>query len=221
MSEKIVVWAKGNDRTMLAGYTFDAVIEQAFTASVDMPSYPIENGVQIADHRIIQPMEYVIHGVISNTPLKVSLLDFAGGLVSNLTSNPAVAAVAGLSAGYLSGSEGGRALAAMEELMQLMEAQQPFNVDTSDMYLRNMQIVEIHREMTPENEQGAEIELRLREMITLNRLNTDGMPSHNIVRPDTATEKSGSGITAKISGGLKTLKDAATNAKDTVTGWFA
>ena len=220
MSDKIIVWAKNKNRVLLAGYTFDAVIEQVFTASVEMPTYPIENGVQIADHRIIQPMEYVIHGVVSNTPIKVSLSDFYGGLVSNLTSNTAVAAVAGLSAGYLSGSEGGRALAAVEQLMQLMEEQQPFTVDTGDMYLRNMQIVEIHREMTPENEQSAEIELRLREMITLDRLNTDGMPSHN-VKPDTATEKSGSGIMAKVSGGLKTLKEATTNAENTIKGWFA
>ena len=217
----MVMWTKGHENTAIAGYVFDAVIEQAFTASVEMPTYPIENGVQIADHRIIQPMEYVLHGVVSNTPIKVSLTDFAGGLVSNLTNNPAVAAVAGLSAGYLSGSEDGRALAAMEKFMELMESKQPFDVDTGDMYLRNMQIVEIHREMTPENERVAEIELRLREMITLNRLNTDGMPSHNIVRPDTATEKSGSGITAKISGGLKTLHEAEENAKNTVKGWFA
>ena len=155
MSEKIIVWQSGIGRTMIAGYVFDAVIEQAVTMSVDTPTYPIENGVQINDHRIVQPIEYVIHGVVSNTPIRVNLTDFVGGAVSNLSNNPAVAAVAGLSAGFLAGSNETRAGAAMDELVQLMESQEPFDVDTGDMLLRNMHIIEIHREMTPENENSA------------------------------------------------------------------
>ena len=57
-------------------------------------------------------------------------------------------------------------------------------------------------------------------MITLDRLNADGMPTHKVVKPDTKTEHSGSGITATISKGLKNLKDITQDMSDTVRGWF-
>lgn len=221
MSDAITVWKEGGNSPLLANYTFDVITEQAVTLSVDVPTYPIETGVQIADHRVIQPMEYMLHGVFSNKELKVSATDFAGGLVSNLVDNPVVAAVAGMSAGYLAGSDSTRATAAMEELIKLMESHQPFDVDTGDMILHNLSIVEIRREINPENENGLEVELRLREMITLDRITTDGQPSHSIVRKDTETEKSGSGIVSKIQGGLKSLQDAGSEAVSTVKGWFA
>lgn len=221
MSDPIQVWGAGTNSPLLANYTFDAITEQAVTLSVDVPSYPIETGVQIADHRVIQPMEYMLHGIISNKKLEVSVTDFAGGLVSNLVDNPAIAAVAGMSAGYLAGSDSTRATAAFEELIQLMESHIPFDVDTGDMILKNLCIVEIRREINAENENALEVELRLREMITLDRITTDGQPSHSIVRKDTDTEKSGSGIVSKIQGGLKSLQDAGSEAVSTVKGWFS
>lgn len=219
----IQVWDQCKKGTpLLANYTFDTITEQALTLSVEVPTYPIENGVQIADHRVIQPMEYMLHGIVSNSgTLEASVTDFAGGVVSNLTNNPVVAAVAGMSAGYLAGSDSTRATAAMEELIKIMESHTPFDVDTGDMILRNLCIVEIRREITLENENAAEVELRLREMITLDRITTDGMPSHSIVRDDTDTEKSGSGIVSKMQGGLKSLKDAGSSAVSTVKGWFS
>src|SRR5690625_7563335 len=71
----------------IAGYQFDAVLEDTFEASVELTRYPVESGVKVADHRIINPMKYFITGAISNNPLRVIDVQglIAGGL-SNLMS---------------------------------------------------------------------------------------------------------------------------------------
>lgn len=83
----------------IAGYSFDAVLEDTFEATVTITSIPIESGVRISDHRILNPFKWTMTGAISNNPVKVQLTDFLGGALSNLTDNPIVSTVAGLSAG--------------------------------------------------------------------------------------------------------------------------
>lgn len=215
MSEKVTLWKVTESE--VAGYSFDAVVEQVTEFTVDTPTYPVENGVSIADHRILQPIEYMIRGIVSNTPLRVSLFDFAGGLVSNLTDNPFVAAVAGMSAGFLAGSNSTRAAAAMENFVQIMEGAEPFDVDTGDMILKNMHIVRIVRDTNTQNENSAEITLFIRELVTLDRIQTDGQPTHKQLRSGSVEE---SGICASVSKGAKALKEVGQNTMDTITGWL-
>jgi len=62
----------------IAGYSFDAVLEDTFEATVNVTTYPVESGVRVADHRILNPFKWTMSGAISNNELKTQLTDFLG-----------------------------------------------------------------------------------------------------------------------------------------------
>ncbi|MHC3822504.1 phage baseplate protein [Pseudomonas sp. G3-19] len=154
----------------IAGYSFDAVLEDTFEATVTITSVPIESGVRISDHRILNPFKWTMTGAISNNPVKVQLTDFLGGAISNLTSNPIVSTVAGLSAGFLSGSDETRASTTLEFLIWLMQSADPFDIDAGDILLKNMAITRLSRTKEPRNEGGLEFVAELQEVISLDRI---------------------------------------------------
>lgn len=230
MAGRSIINIMARSGAMVANYQFDASLEEELTMSVEIPTYPVESGAEIADHRIVNPCKYRIKGVVSNTPLTVSVFDFAGGLVSNLSSNPAVAAVAGMSAGYLSGYMNGtdshetRASAALAQLVQLLEGEKPFDVAAGDITLKNMLVTRISRTRTPETENGLVFDLELSEFVTVERLNSDGQPSHEQLAPD--SQKKGlaglksrgevmlEAVTDKVKAAVKEVKDVAKAAAD-------
>lgn len=165
-----------------AGYQFDATLEDTFEASIELTRYPIESGVQVNDHRIINPKKWFITGAIGSKQLKPlisadsSVSDILAGVgfgaASNLfRDNPLVATAAGLGAGFLAGSEETQASAALEWLLELMRKGMPFDVDAVDIQLKNMVITKISRTKDPENEKGLIVVLELQELITLSRIN--------------------------------------------------
>lgn len=164
---------------------FDAVLEDSFEASVELTRYPVESGVKVADHRIIQPIKYYLVGAISNNPLKTfDLVGLAAGGLSNLAGgNPYLAAAAGgasVFAGFLAGSKETRASAALEQLIELMVAGQPFDVvDAVDIQLKNMVITRISRDRDPETEGGLIFVAELQELIQLDRLADKTQPSQD------------------------------------------
>lgn len=203
---------------VIANYQFDAVLEDTLEFSVDIPTYPIESGASISDHRIVNPCRYRLTGIVSNSPVMnpnslEHLTTIAGsigvGALSNLTNNPMVAAVAGLSIGFLAGSDGTRASAALERLVEILEGNAPFDIDAGDILLKNMCITQIRRTKNPENENGLVFELDLAEFITLDRLSTDGQPSHAQLKPN---DKAQSGCVKAVQEGWKNLKEASTDA---------
>lgn len=163
----------------IAGYQFDAVLEDSFEASVELTSYPVESGVRINDHRIINPMTYYLTGAVGNNPLKVLSVDFAGGIVSNVVNNPVVSAIAGLSAGFLAGSDSTRSSATLQKLLEIMFYGDPFTVDAVDIQLQNMVITKVSRTRNPENENGLIFVAELHELVTLNRLASKTQPSQS------------------------------------------
>lgn len=154
----------------IAGYSFDAVLEDTLEVSVSITSFPIESGVRISDHRIFNPFKWTMTGAISNNPVKVQLTDFLGGALSNLTDNPIVSTVAGLSAGWLAGSDETRASSTLDFLLWLMSESDPFDIDTGDIILKNMAITRLSRTKEPRNEGGLEFIVELQEIIQLDRL---------------------------------------------------
>lgn len=202
----------------IAGYEFDAILEDEFALSVEIPSYPIESGASISDHRIINPARYTLRGVISNKPLKVSVFDFAGGLVSNLTDNPIVAAGAGMSAGALAGflgndgGEGTRVSAAVQTLIDILEGKEPFDVDTGDIQLKNMVVTSFSRKRDPENENAMIFELELQEFVTLDRLTQEGQPSHKQMKNGSVEQSANSKQASMGKVQTKTPSASQTNA---------
>lgn len=200
----------------LAGYSFDAVLEDSLEASVEWTSYPVETGVNVNDHRIIQPVKWTLTGAVSNNPLQVQITDFLTGGLSNLTNNPYVATVAGLAAGFLSGSDETRSSTTLEFLINLMVAGEPFDIDAGDIQLQNMVIGRIGRTKNPENEQGLIFVADLQELITLDRIPQSGQPSQTMLRDGDPAKSSVSSLIRKGRVLTKEASDAVNNAANNV-----
>lgn len=195
----------------IAGYSFDAVLEDSFEATVEWTTYPVETGVNVNDHRIIQPVTWTLTGAVSNNPLKVQLTDFLAGGLSNLTNNPYVAAVAGLAAGFLAGSNETRASTTLEFMINLMVAGEPFDIDAGDIQLQNMVITRIGRTKDISNETGLVFVCDMQELITLDRLVTLGQPAQTQLNDN---DPSKSSLASVIKKGQQTLKDASAAVND-------
>lgn len=179
-----------NQAPTLAGYSFDAVLEDTLELGVEITTYPVESGVRVADHRILLPFKWTMTGAISNNPLKTQLTDFLGGAISNLTDNAYVAAAVGLSAGFLAGSDKTRASTTLAFLIDLMRQGEPFDIDAGDITLKNMVIVKLSRTKEARNEGGLEFVAELQELITLDRIATLGQPVQSELRDGDPTKSS-------------------------------
>jgi len=210
----------------IAAIQFDAVLTDSLEASVELTRYPVESGVMVADHRIINPMRYYITGAVSNNPLKVfdwqGLTTMAAGGLSNLAGdNPYVATAAGyvsVFAGFLAGSEKTRASAALEQLLNLMVAGMPFDVDCVDAQLHGMVITRLSRDREPENENGLIFVAELHELVQLDRLASKTQPSQNQLADGDPAK---SGAAATTNSGQQVGQDpspATTYAVNTVDG---
>lgn len=197
----------------IAGYAFDAVLEDTFEANVTVTSYPVESGVRVSDHRILQPFKWTLSGAVSNNPLQIQATDFAGGLISNLTRNPLIAAVAGLSAGWLAGSDETRSSTTLQFLITLMQSGDPFDIDAGDIMLKNMVITRLSRTKEPRNENGLEFVAELQELITLDRIQRNEQPSQEQLRPGDPSE---SAISRAVNRGQAVAKQANESVRESV-----
>lgn len=161
----------------IAGYQIDATLEDTIEASVEFTRYPVESGARVNDHRIINPVRYFMTGAVSNNPISPMVTDFSGAVSEFDDNNPYLAFLSGLSIGFLSGSDSTRASSALQFLLDLMVAGQPFDVDTVDTNLSNMVITRISRTRDPINENGLIFVAEMQELITLDRLPDKVNPS--------------------------------------------
>lgn len=205
----------------IAGYSFDAVLEDNLTISVELTTYPVESGARVNDHRIVNPVRWVMTGAVSNNPLQTTLTDFLAGGLSNLTTSSVLATVAGLSAGWLAGDDETRASATLQFLIELMMTGEPFDVDAGDIQLHNMVITRLSRGKDPETEDALIFVAELQELITLERLPQLGEPQQYQLRPGDVAE---SAISATIKKGQAAIKDASAAvtkaANDVLKGVF-
>jgi len=180
----------------IAGYQFDAVLEDSFEASVELTRYPVESGVNVADHRIINPMRYFMIGAVSNNPLRIISPTgmLVGGLSNIIGNNPFVAAVAGLSAGFLAGSETTRASSTLETLMHILVAGQPFDVDAVDIQLKDMVLTRLSRDRDPEVENGLIFVAEMQELVSLNRLPDFAQPKQHQLPDDDPSKAGAAGV---------------------------
>ena len=199
----------------IAGDSFDAVLEDTFEATVTITSIPIESGVRISDHRILNPFKWTMTGAISNNPVKVQLTDFLGGALSNLTDNPVVSTVAGLSAGWLAGSDETRASTTLDFLIWLMKSYDPFDIDAGDILLKNMAITRLSRTKEPRNEGGLEFIVEMQEIIDLDRIQRGYQCTPDQLRDG---DPSKSALTRAINRGQAIAKEASDSVSKSVNG---
>lgn len=197
----------------IAGYSFDAVLEDSLDVSVTVTSFPIESGVRISDHRILNPFKWTMTGAISNNPVKTQLTDFVGGALSNLSDNPFVSAVAGLSAGWLAGSDETRGSSTLSFLIWLMQSSDPFDIDAGDITLKNMAITRISRTKEPRNENGLEFVVELQEIIELDRIARGTQCSVSQLRDG---DPSQSALARAVSKGQAIAKEASDSVSQAV-----
>lgn len=180
---------------------FDAVLEDVLEAEVTYTQYPIELGAHASDHAIIEPVKWRLIGGLSNNPLKIGVMDFAGGLVSNLTDSGTAAAALGYAggiAGYLGGSEQTRSQEALGFLLSLMRERKPFDVSAGDIDLTNMVITKLSRTKTAETEGGLIFIAELQEIPTVELTIKNNQPTQEKLRDDDPAK---SQAAAKISNG--------------------
>ena len=173
---------------------FDAVLEDTFEASVDLTGFEIELGARASDHRIIKPFKWTIIGAVSNTPLQASVSDFIGGVLSNVTDSAIASTVAGLSAGFLAGSNETRSSAALDALLTLMTTGEPFDVDAGDIQLTNMVIGNIRRTKDATNEGGLIFEAELQEYPTLQTTIANNQPISSQLNQDDPSASQASAV---------------------------
>lgn len=198
----------------LAGFEFDAVLEDTFESEVQTAGYPIESGARAADHRIILPLRWRLVGAVSNNPLRTSVTDFTG-VLSNFGGGIA-AQVAGLSAGFLAGSNDTRASDALALLFAIQVSGEPFDIDAGDFQLSNMVIETISRTKDPSNENGLIFVAQLKEMPTLDTLlSANRQPQQGDLREGDPAQ---SQAAADVNLGEQGLSSTSTSTSSSVSG---
>ena len=192
-----------NKSPTIAGYEFDAVLEDTFEASVTTTGYTLETGSRVSDHRIINPFKWRLTGAVSNNPLKLSVLDATGGALSNVLTGGVASTVAGLSAGFLAGSNDTRASETLLFLLSLLVIGEPFDIDAGDIRLSNMIVKDISRVKNSSNEGGLIFDAQLEEFPTLDTILTQGDPTQNELHDgDPAKSQASSEVNKGEQGGI-------------------
>lgn len=210
----------------LAGVELDAWLEDELEINVTMSRYPLENGAEVADHRVLNPIRWTIVGGISNNSLKPSVTDFTG-LLTNIAPNSAIlSTIGGLASGFLSSSPETRASNALQALITIAATGTPFDVDAGDIQLHNMVIVNLRRRKTPENEQALMFEAQLQELPLLNTVLTNTQaPSRDKLSKDdqqasflTRLKNKGEQIVKSLEGNISNAQKDILNAANNVKG---
>ena len=199
----------------LAGVAFDATIESTFTASMETTGYPMESGVNVADHSLILPLEYRMTIVASNNPLQPGITDFIGGAVSNLVPDY-LAGIAGLASGLLSSSAETHASVVLQSLVTAMVARRPVQIDGGDIVLNEMVITDITRTRTAENENGLECDITLRELPRIALIESYNFGSVNVPSSDPASTRVG----RIVNGGFAKIADAGEKVRNSAKNVF-
>lgn len=195
----------------IAGLTFDAVLEDTYQGTVDYTGYTIENGAHVTDFGIVRPSTWRVTGIVSNNPISASVTDFAVGALSNLIEDAPASFVAGLSAGFLAGSNQTRASAALTTLITIMIAKTPFDVDAGDIQLSNMVMTQIRRDKNRANENGLVFQADLQELPTLDTIASLGQPKQGQLRNDDPAKNQAAAFIRKGEQQLKEAGDAVNN----------
>jgi len=186
--------------------SFDAVLEDTLEASVEYTSFPLEIGSNGSDHGIIQPITWSITGVASNNPLGLEASQ-ATGFLTNFFDAPGLSAIAGLAAGFLSGSNETNAGATLQLLLGLMLTREPFDIDAVDIQLSNMVINNIVRTKTTENENGLEFTAELMELPLIGTALTSNLPGQSDLRLGDPSKTQSTAFVKK--GEISTLESSA------------
>lgn len=185
--------------TQYGPWTFDAVLEHGYKASVGLPSYPTESGVRINDHRIVQPIELKVTGVVSSVSFGA-----IGSLFNNISSIAYV-----------------KPATALQFLINMINNSKPFSVITRNSFYSNLVIESFNFTSSPEDENALIFELHLKEFIQLKKLTSKDKPkAEDLKDGDKAKpsiiDKVKSGVVSTVENVTKSVTDAANKVLDVI-----
>lgn len=159
---------------------FDAKLEGSTSKSVQLTQFPVEVGASVNDHAVLLPDRYLLVGAVTNTPLGIDLNDIGMmgvGAVSSAVGGIAGAAISGVSAYLLSGSDGTRASTAWAALTAILHSRSRFALITGLETLENMMLIRLDQRTRPEDEDGLVFVAELQQVRVIKPQVTRGVTS--------------------------------------------
>lgn len=126
----------------IGGLTFDAVVSEQHTATLEVTDIPVESGVSITDHAYVKPYQLVIEAGVSSTPLR--------------------------NTGDPYGTGDARVANAHDALLKLQASREPFDVQTGLKLYSNMILQEISTMQDKDTSSVLAFRATLREIIFVN-----------------------------------------------------
>lgn len=179
----------------IGGIVLDAVISETTTSTVRVTRNPVELGADINDHSIIEPKEYSLEAVVTDSPLfGVGALAQIGNLLT--------------SSGFFgSSSEDSRtrSQAAFDSLIALQETREPINIQTGLKQYSNMLISNITVTQDKDKSRAIFFTAKLTEIILTSTEEID-FPKNSLLADKTQQQGS-----SPINEGQKPLTDVTGN----------
>ncbi len=138
----------------IKGITIDGIIREKFRKRIRPTTNPIELGVQISDHAVIEPVSYSIEGVITDTPLGREALTTAFSTVQNVLGDSTGEGITRSTAAYL-------------ELEKLANKVELITLQTSLKLLENMLITSLDVDKTKTTARAVFFTMELQELIVV------------------------------------------------------
>lgn len=139
-------------RKSLAGIQLDAVVSEQHTNTVTVTDNPVESGVDVTDHSVVQPKVINIVGVVSDSPLGAEAFSQIVDNVTNLF-------------GSATDSNVTRSAAAYRDLVDIQNRRQFIDVQTNLVLYRNMIITNISVTQDKDNSRIVRLNIECREVI--------------------------------------------------------
>lgn len=170
---------------------FDAKLEGSTDKAVYLTQYPVEFGANANDHAILLPDHYLLVGAISNSPLGLGLNDIGmmgAGAIATAVGGVAGAAISGVSAYLLAGSQETRARTAWGTLCTIRDSRSRIELDTGLEIMKDMVMIRLTQRTRPEDEDGLIFIAELQQLRTGSSTVGQGVQSADQLLPDVAAQ---------------------------------
>lgn len=150
----------GKKNASIGGITVDAAVREVHDTECDITDYPVEADTDKTDHVQMRPESLMIEGVITDTPVTLSVINAATGLVETAMS-------------YLGKSS--RSKDAYDKLCELQKKREPFQVVTGLKVYNNMILKNLHVPRTAQTGNAIHFTARLRQILVAKADELSGM----------------------------------------------
>ncbi len=181
----------GSAKTTIGSLEMDATIEEKHRITATITQSPVERSTNISDHKIIQPQELVITGIISNTPAQL----FSLGDVDPRKKADVVA---------------------WDTLEELCKTQELVEVQTSLRLYQNMAVVDVQAPRDAMHQNALEFTVTLKEVIIVDAINAPLVQKSKLPAGQKATNSKGTVAPKEVDAQKQSALKASLNALKTL-----